>query len=243
MNGESTFQRAWTAVDNCGNVSTTYFQLITITDTQAPNFSCPGNWNISTALGGDCPSTANVSLSESQVNPIMQGTPFTVAGQSFFAPSGITDDCGNVSLYVWNIAQTIDPCNSEFTITWRAVDDCGNYTECDQTFFVFDNTPPSNGKTCLEQLDQNISLTDPNGPCPGDFVGVNYDLNTMELYIEFMSGDIIGPYPMPMAMDDCSTVTVYCQMLLQFPNNNCDFDLIIYYDYIGMSASNFTVTP
>ncbi|MEZ5056958.1 MAG: T9SS type A sorting domain-containing protein [Saprospiraceae bacterium] len=240
LNGESTFQRAWTAVDNCGNVSATYFQLITITDTQAPNFSCPGNWNISTALGGDCPSTANVSLSESQVNPIMQGTPFTVAGQSFFAPSGITDDCGNVSLYVWNIAQTIDPCNSEFTITWRAVDDCGNYTECDQTFFVFDNTPPSMA-TLPGAVDQDISLTDPNGPCPGDFVGVNYDLNTMELYIEFMSGDIIGPYPMPTAVDDCSTVTVLPNVS-QFPNNNCDFDLIIAYDYWD-ECFNFTVTP
>lgn len=228
LNGEKTFQRAWTAVDDCGNVSATYFQNITVTDTQAPNMACPGNWNLATSFGADCPGTAVITLNEDQVTPIPQGTPFTVAGQPFNAPSGITDDCGNVDLYVWNIAQTLDPCNSTFEVTWRAVDDCGNYVDCVQSFFVTDNTMP----TISDQpgaLDETILLTDPNGPCPNDFVGITYNLNTLELWVQFMSGDSIGPYTMPSATDDCSGVTVLPNLSM-VPDAHCEMMVTVTYD-------------
>ena len=117
-----------TAKDDAGNSSNDTV-VFTVNDTTAPVISCPANITTNTAPGtcsaAVVPGTATAT-DNCDSTPTITGT--RSDGQPLVAlyPKGTT------------------------TITWRATDDDGNYSECTQTVTVMDNEAPViifNGQT------------------------------------------------------------------------------------------------
>lgn len=108
-----TLTRTWTATDDCGNTATTQ-QVITISDTEAPQFS-----------NGD--PVLNVSCDNIPTTDVT-----------------IEDNCDpNIDIdFTENIVQ--GSCTHEFMVmrTWTATDACGNVNTFEQTINVSDNEAP-----------------------------------------------------------------------------------------------------
>src|SRR6185503_524256 len=96
---------------------TTCDQTITVTDTHGPAITCPANTTI------DC--TASTL-------PANTGT------------ATATDDCSGVASITFTDANAPGTCagNHVITRTWKATDNCGNFTTCDQTITVTDTHAP-----------------------------------------------------------------------------------------------------
>ena len=109
----SIISEAWTATDACGN-STTVSRTITIVDSTAPVFtSVPQNEN------REC------------------------TQEDFVAPAYAEDNCSDVSITHSDVV-TGGQCAANYTIerTYRATDECGNFSEYTQTINVSDNYGP-----------------------------------------------------------------------------------------------------
>jgi len=110
--------KTWKAVDDCGNESGTVSQTITVTDTTPPTIGAAG---ASTTI--ECPNAPD-----------------------FTAPTA-TDACGAARVVVAS-DETTPGCGGSYsrTITWKAIDDCGNESgTVSQTIAVADTTPPTIG--------------------------------------------------------------------------------------------------
>ena len=122
--GTYQIMRSWQATDNCGNW-TTAAQIITVQDTQAPNFTAvPGN--------------VTVQCSD-LIPPIGNAT--------------ATDNCsGPAQIVFLGQTRTDGSCLYNYTLTrtWRALDQCGNSKTASQVITVRDtqaptfNSPPAN---------------------------------------------------------------------------------------------------
>src|SRR4030095_12273632 len=113
------YTRTWDAVDACGNHSATRTQVITVIDNTPPTIGTPG---------------AN-------------GTVICPATPSFTPPTA-SDVCSTASVQQVSDVTTQGTCAGTYTetITWRAVDGCGNLSvTVSQTITVIDNTPPTIG--------------------------------------------------------------------------------------------------
>ncbi|MBE0641072.1 MAG: HYR domain-containing protein, partial [Bacteroidales bacterium] len=112
--GTFTVERTWRATDECGN-SAECVQTLTVQDTTAPLITCPGDVVL------DCPAD-------------------TTVGTNGLATA--TDECSG--FVITHIDQVTYGCAHTFVVerTWRATDDCGNFSECIQTLTVQDTTPP-----------------------------------------------------------------------------------------------------
>jgi uncharacterized repeat protein (TIGR01451 family) len=106
--------------NGAGNPSTKDVTF-TVNDTTAPVISCPSNQTVNTAPG-TCAATVNPGTATATDNcdttPTITGT--RSDGQALNAPYP----------------------NGTTTITWRATDDAGNYSECSQTITVQDHEDP-----------------------------------------------------------------------------------------------------
>lgn len=117
-----------TATDDAGNNSSDTV-VFTVNDTTAPVITCPAN-----ITSGTDPGTCSANI-----NP---GT------------ATATDNCDS-STTIAGTRSDSQALNAPYpkgttTITWRATDDAGNYSECTQTVTVVDNEPPVivfNGQT------------------------------------------------------------------------------------------------
>jgi len=150
--GNHVITRTWKATDNCGN-SVSCDQTITVTDTHGPTITCPANANI------DC--TASTS-------PANTGT------------ATATDGCSGVASTNYTDVVTAGNCAGNYTITrtWKATDNCGNFSTCTQTITVTATTAPhitcpddiviSSGSAC-----NGVELPDLNTPT------VSYDCSGM----------------------------------------------------------------
>jgi hypothetical protein len=105
-----TLTRTWRATDLCGN-ATTRAQVITVQDTQAPNFT------------GNLPASTTVVCAPNCV-PL---APTLTA----------TDNCGSATVTLQQ-TQTAGDCASGYTVTrtWTATDQCGNAKQHTQTYTV-----------------------------------------------------------------------------------------------------------
>ena len=88
-----------------------------MTDTTGPVITCPANTGI------DC--TASIL-------PANTGT------------ATATDDCSGVASITYTDVNAPGTCtgNHVITRTWKATDNCGNFSTCDQTITVTDTTGP-----------------------------------------------------------------------------------------------------
>ena len=110
----------WTATDSSGN-SSSCDQTVTVTDNEKPTISCPANMTANTEPGtcaahvnpGTATATDNCDSSPTITGTRSDGQPLTAT-----YPKGTT------------------------TITWRATDSSGNYSECAQTITVEDHENP-----------------------------------------------------------------------------------------------------
>jgi len=123
--GNRQLMRTWKATDNCGNW-TTAVQLITIQDTQKPNFTFV---------------PPPITIECSDLFPVTPGTPTA------------TDDCDPQVQITFNGQTSVaGDCPQEYVVTrkWTATDDCGNTRTATQTITVWDtqapvfNNPPPN---------------------------------------------------------------------------------------------------
>ena len=133
---EGTYTNTWTATDACGNTSTTFTQVITITDDTAPSWVTP--------QGQPYPNGLNMTISCSDQAAYVFANGLTPIA---------TDLCDvNVTLVKSNGAFVPGgDCIGEgsFTNTWIATDDCSNSsTIFTQTITVVDNTPPTFDPLC-----------------------------------------------------------------------------------------------
>src|SRR4029453_10457666 len=114
---ERTITRTWIATDDCGNSSTTCTQVIVVDDSQAPMITCPPNITV------EC--TASTA-------PANTGS-----------ATG-TDNCDSTPAITFSDVTIGGSCPQEMTITrtWRATDDCGNSSSCNQIISVDDSRAP-----------------------------------------------------------------------------------------------------
>jgi len=109
------YTNTWTATDDCGNISTVFTQVITITDTQAPVITCPA------AASGTTATNECFSLN------VVLGT------------ATATDNCSTAGqITITNNAPAQFPLGIT-TVIWTATDACGNQSTCSQTVTVTDN--------------------------------------------------------------------------------------------------------
>jgi hypothetical protein len=112
---EMTITRTWTATDYCGN-AVQCEQSITLDDSTPPTITCPPDTSVQCVEDVPAPDISRVITS---------------------------DDCSEVAVTWRGDTPLTDPCGGFITRTYRATDDCGNFTDCTQTITVDDTTPPT----------------------------------------------------------------------------------------------------
>lgn len=177
---EYTLIRRWTATDAKLN-STTGTQVITVIDTQAPNF------NLNTGAL-DVVTTNDLNVCEAAVVLIMD-------------PADVTDNCdGNVSItndrtYGGNDASGVYPVGTT-TVTFTATDNCGNFSTYEVDVTVVDNEDPI--IACIQGLAFNIPDTDTLVLRPSDlyfFVRDNCAIDTVTMSQDtFTCEDVTGDF-------------------------------------------------
>ncbi|MDX6443631.1 MAG: hypothetical protein QOH71_705 [Blastocatellia bacterium] len=132
-NGTTTI--TWTATDDSGN-SSSCTQTVTVSDTERPTITCPANISRNTDPG-TCSATVSVmaTATDNCSSPTVSGS--RSDGQAVNAPypQGTT------------------------TITWRATDTAGNYSECTSTVTVADHENP------VISCPGNITVNEVPGTC------------------------------------------------------------------------------
>ncbi|MEZ5031727.1 MAG: DNRLRE domain-containing protein [Saprospiraceae bacterium] len=115
---EYTINRSWWAVDECGNVSAPFLQVITVDDNMAPVITCPAQVTV------EC---------DDDMSPANTGSATAM------------DDCGPSVITYADGPQTVGPAPNLYTInrTWTATDACGNDSTCLQLIRVNDVTLPT----------------------------------------------------------------------------------------------------
>ena len=141
---EGTYTNTWTVTDDCGNVSETYTQVITIQDTKAPVWA--------TASGE---LDATLQCSDLSDLSIAQGS----------APEA-SDNCSDLELI--KIPGDFVPnanCSytGTYTNTWTAVDDCGNVSEVYTQVITIIDTEAPQWDTPLTSLDAEVECGDETG--------------------------------------------------------------------------------
>src|SRR6185369_3194929 len=107
--------RTWRATDACGNFADCS-QKVTLVDTTKPTIVCVPN------------KTVECSTAWS------------------FDPPTASDTCGTVTVTVLStVTNTTAHCAGTFDVTrtWRAIDACGNFSDCSQKVAFEDHTPPT----------------------------------------------------------------------------------------------------
>ena len=109
--------RTYAGSDDCGNLSDTVIQTVTVLDMTDPMVSCPADVTL------ECPADTSV-----ETNGRGSGSDNCAAGVSISYSDMAMADCGN--------AETIER-------MWTATDDCGNSSSCGQVITVVATKAPS----------------------------------------------------------------------------------------------------
>lgn len=130
------YTNTFIAVDDCGNSSSVYTQVISIFDNTDPIITCPNNISI------DC---------DESFDPANTGTAIAI------------DNCYPDPEITYSDVTIPGPCLQSYTIqrTWTASDDCANTISCTQIISVQDITAP-----VLVGVPPNISVSCDAIPAP-----------------------------------------------------------------------------
>ena len=211
---EGTYINTWIATDGCGNSSTAFTQVITITDNTAPTWVTP--------QGQPYPNGLNLTISCSDLN----GYAFA----NSLAPTA-TDLC-DASVNMYKSTGTFAPggdCIGEgtFTNTWVATDDCGNSSTVvfTQVITVIDNTPPTFDSSCqLMPLNlftsQGANCHDSTSLQVGDVIDYQTSWTVAGVLSPSM-GSCIGDNCSPLGAIDVEVVSIvdqYVDMVVSGPD-------------------------
>ena len=118
----STTTITWTAVDHCGNTSMATATITIVPDTQAPVLTVPANLTLSCM---DISETADASALIAE----------------FLDGATATDNCDSDPVITVDGAEGLDVCTASVTtITWTAVDHCGNTSTATATITIVPDT-------------------------------------------------------------------------------------------------------
>ncbi|HJW30014.1 MAG TPA: HYR domain-containing protein, partial [Saprospiraceae bacterium] len=126
-NGEK-IVRTWTILNWCNQTTKKCNQVIKLSDDQAPEITCPGDFTVGTDFWY-CYSS--VSVPKPDVVDAC-GSAFTLS---------LASDAGTVVNYGNNYVINELPLGTH-TVTWTAIDECGNSATCSFTITVIDDVPP-----------------------------------------------------------------------------------------------------
>src|SRR5690606_30454557 len=178
-----TLVRTWTATDACGN-TVSASQIITVSDDIAPVITgCPADLTVDCVDDVPAPNTALVTA---------------------------TDICGVATITHLSDVQDGDECSGTIIRTYRATDECGNFTDCVQTIEYNDTEAP-----VFVNPPANITVDCDNIPEPTDIVAID---NCSEVTVSYedilMSGGCPGVYyRIWSATDACGNVTTHEQFI------------------------------
>ena len=126
-------ERTWTAVDDCGLMSTCV-QRIKVQDITPPDLVCPGDLQIDCSDDPSPANTGSASATDNCGQPVVTYTDMTVSGV----------------------------CVNNYTINrkWKAVDECGLVSECTQVITIIDFGEPA--IRCVDVTIECDASTDPD---------------------------------------------------------------------------------
>lgn len=159
--GEGTFTNTWTVSDSCGNVSTVFTQVISVTDSEAPTFQ-PGcqfmPLNLFTTDFFNPEADCSLGISLEVGDELSSDSTWTVAGVPI-APLGtcIDDNCTPYDQVIAEVVSIVDEsvdtlvsgldtfyCVRQITVSFELRDLCDNVQEelfvC--VYNIIDNTAP-----------------------------------------------------------------------------------------------------
>jgi gliding motility-associated-like protein len=189
-----TYTNTWTVTDDCGNVSDTFTQVITVQDSESPKMI-----NQATDIVVECDGQGNQN-----------------AITNWLATNGGAIASDNCSEIIWtnNFNSIANDCSAAVTVVFTATDACGNSTSTSGTFSVQDNTPPTVPDSpasitvgCAAEIPEMISLT-ANDNCSGNITVEG--INTIEL------GDCDATYTIKRTWtfrDACNNISTVSQTI------------------------------
>jgi hypothetical protein len=125
-----TITRTYRVTDDCGNTADCV-QYIVIEDTTPPLLTCPPDTSYEcTGEGGYVPA-------EDWKFPSANLQGLISAGGS------VSDNCDSEPDVTYDLTGPVDTCPRVWTLTWKATDECGNETTCDQRISEDDTQPPT----------------------------------------------------------------------------------------------------
>jgi hypothetical protein len=137
--------RTYKAADDCGNTSYCT-QKITVDDKTPPYIKCPDSVTVSCIGDVPAPDVTKVTAS---------------------------DNCGKVTVTFVKDVDDYKTCPKTITRTYKAADECGNYSMCTQIITVWDKTPPVikcpydiTVGSCKNKVTYTVTATDNCGGTP-----------------------------------------------------------------------------
>ncbi len=233
----NTFTRTWTATDACGNTSTCA-QVITITDTTAPELEMPqdldGDITCSDISLEAATGFANGTLTQAERQAFLQAARALFVSNGLI-PLGTSDDCNGSDWEEVSIDVTLsDSCDALATLicTFVAVDDCGNTSdEIASELNIIDNTPPV--ITC--PADATVSCTDDISPAALGTATATDDCGG-EVTVDFADSEVSGTCPEVFtrtwtATDACGNASTCAQVITIADEEAPVFDLACQFDF------------
>jgi hypothetical protein len=211
-----TYTNVWTVTDDCGNTSTTFTQIITIQDTQAPTWTTPvGNLDRTV----ECSDLSALSIAQALApvasdNCDMALTPVKTPGSP---------------------VQGAPPCiqNETITNTWTVTDDCGNTSVAYTQVITIRDTQVPTWTTVAGNLDRTVECSDAAGlaaaqslvPVALDNCDPNINTQLVKNSGTFAAGMVCpqeGTYTNTWTVtDDCgNTSSTYTQIITVTDNTN-----------------------
>lgn len=216
--------RTWTATDDCGNTDTGV-RIITVEDNTAPMVSAPADITVECDMVPTPGSAVPTVTDMCDMNPTITFTTNTVPGTC-------------VNEYVT-------------TITWTAIDACGNMASADQVVTVQDNTNPTITGTLPTDITVECNAI-PEPPIAGtDIVGADNcglaSFDYLQTSTQGIDTDLCSFYDYTLtrtwtAIDQCGNTTVHTQTITVEDNNNPTMTRPVNLTVDCENVNNFAVT-